>query len=121
VRSSTYTITVYGDGTSVDPHEKGPVRVAEITALPGGEELQVTPLSGTAAAVEKVRSAVVMIAQRPALRLTVENEEMVNGVRSLVMKEISVQKGGQNYMYAVREVLVSEFGLTAEIKRKQIP
>lgn len=65
----------------------------------------------------KLEQTVAEIAKRPSLKLVAENEEMINGQKALVMKEIGVLKTDPEYIYAVRETLATEFGFKTKIEK----
>lgn len=69
----------------------------------------------------RLEQAVAEIANRPALKLVAENEEMINGKKALVMKEMGVLKADSAYIYAVRETLLKEFNFTAEVEKAKNP
>jgi len=91
------------------------IKVANIAVDNSNGDLILNTLVNDTQDIARLKSALSEIENRPALKLKVENEEMINGEKALVMKEISVLKTDLEYIYAVEEALKFEFGFEAKI------
>jgi hypothetical protein len=109
-------IGVYVDEEPLNPNNLREIKIAVVDVSNSGE-LSVEVKQKDNASITKLQKAIKEINKRPVLKLTGENEIVINGKKVLAMQAWDVKKGEANYAYAVADALAMEFGLKARVEK----
>jgi hypothetical protein len=109
-------IGVYVDEEPLNPNILREIKIAVVDVSNSGE-LSVEVKQKDNASITKLQKAIKEINKRPVLKLTGENEIVINGKKVLAMQAWDVKKGEANYAYAVADALAMEFGLKARVEK----